>query len=211
MDSYDRNCYTVTYEDVPYIGGDMPTLQEADELLKQYIQSQNLRHHCMAVSAVMGHFATQYDEQNVEKWKIIGLIHDLDWELYPDEHCFKTAEILRERNWPEDYIRAVMSHGWKICTDVKPEDYMEKVLYAVDELTGLIIAVALVRPSRSLLDVKPSSIRKKWNATGFAAGADRTIIESGAMMMGMPLDELIQQSLDAMQKIASDIDMGNSG
>jgi predicted hydrolase (HD superfamily) len=152
----------------------------------------------------MVHFAELFGEDK-EKWGIIGLIHDLDYEKYPDEHCTKTREILMERDWPEDYIRAVVSHGWGICSDVEPVEKMEKVLYTIDELTGLITATALMRPSKSILDLTTKSVRKKWKQKSFAAGVDRGIIEKGAQMLGMELGEVIGETIKGMQKVADEI------
>ena len=142
---------------------------------------------------------------------MIGLIHDLDYEQFPDQHCKKTEEILRENNWPEEYIRAVVSHGGGICTDVKPESDMEKVLYAVDELTGLVVTSALVRPSKSVMDMKAKSVKKKWKQKQFAAGVDRSIIEKGAEMMGVELSELITDTIMGMREVAEKIGLkGNA-
>ena len=161
----------------------VPTREEALALLKQYNQNESLIKHALAVEGVMRYFARQRGEDE-EKWGTIGLIHDLDYEQFPDQHCQKTEEILRENNWPEEYIRAVVSHGWGICTDVKPESEMEKVLYTIDELTGLVVTTALVRPSKSVMDVKTKSVKKKWKDKRFAAGVDRSIIEKGAEYAG---------------------------
>ena len=152
----------------------------------------------------MRHFALKFNE-DPEKWGIIGLIHDLDYEKYPEQHCIMTKKILEEENWPVEYIRAVMSHGWGICTDVEPLDKMEKVLFAVDELTGLITATVLVRPSKSIHDLGVKSVKKKWNTRGFAAGANREIIEKGAEMLGMEVPELIAETISGMQKVATEI------
>ncbi len=181
-----------------------PTREEAYKLLTEFNKSQNLIYHALTVEAVMRHFAELFDE-DVEKWGIIGLIHDLDYELYPEEHCIKVREMLAERNWPEEYIKAVQSHGWEICCDVEPTERMEKVLYAIDELTGLISATALVRPSKSVLDLKPKSVRKKWKDNRFAAGVDRSIIQKGVDMLGMELNEVIAETIKGMQKAAEDI------
>ncbi len=145
--------------------------------------------------------------EDVDKWGILGLIHDLDYEKFPDQHCIKTKEILEELGWPNEYIRAAISHGWGICTDVEPLSLMEKTLYAVDELTGFITACALVRPSKSIMDLKPKSVRKKWKQKHFAAGVDRTIIEKGAQMLGMELNDLIIDVIAGMQEIAEQIDL----
>ena len=182
----------------------IPTREEALALLKKYNQNESLIKHALAVEGVMRYFARKRGEDE-EKWGIIGLIHDLDYEQYPDQHCRKTEEILRENNWPEEYIRAVVSHGWGICTDVKPESDLEKVLYAIDELTGLVVTSALVRPSKSVLDLKPKSVKKKWKEKRFAAGVDRSIIEKGAQMLGMDLSELIADTIAGMQEVAEAI------
>lgn len=183
----------------------VPTREEAYELLKKYNKNESLIRHALAVEAVMIHFAELFNEEDKEKWRIIGLVHDLDYEMYPEEHCKKTREILIEENWPEDYIRAVESHGWKICSDVEPLETMEKVLYATDELTGLITATALMRPSKSILDLKVKSLKKKWKSKGFAAGVNREVIAEGAEMLGMDLNEVMEETIKGMQKVADEI------
>jgi predicted hydrolase (HD superfamily) len=135
----------------------------------------------------------------------VGLIHDLDYERFPDQHCKKTEEILKENDWPKDLIRAVVSHGWGICTDVKPESTMEKVLFAVDELTGLVATSALVRPSKSVMDMKAKSVKKKWKDKRFAAGVDRSIIQKGADMLGVELGDLITDTIMGMREVAVEI------
>ena len=182
----------------------VPTRQEALALLKQYNKSDSLIKHALAVEGVMRYFARQRGEDE-EKWGTIGLIHDLDYEQFPDQHCHKTEEILRENNWPEEYIRAVVSHGWGICTEVKPESEMEKVLYTIDELTGLVVTTALVRPSKSVMDVKTKSVKKKWKDKRFAAGVDRSIIEKGADMLGMALPDIINDTIMGMREVAEEI------
>jgi putative nucleotidyltransferase with HDIG domain len=181
-----------------------PTREAAFELLRRYNQSDSLIKHALAVEAVMRHFA-RLRGRNEEKWGIIGLIHDLDYEQYPDQHCRKSAEILAEKEWPEEYIHAVVSHGWGICSDVKPDSELEKVLYAVDELTGLITAAALVRPSKSVLDLKAKSVKKKWKDKRFAAGVDRSIIDRGCQMLGMDRTELITETIMGMRPVAEAI------
>ncbi len=156
-----------------------PTRSEALELLKEYNTNPSLIRHALAVESVMAHFAALLGEKDTEKWAVIGLIHDVDYEQYPESHCKKAREILMERDWPEEYIHAVESHGWGICTDVEPQESMEKVLYTVDELTGLITATALLRPSKSILDLTAQSVKKKWKQEGFAAGVNREVIEGG--------------------------------
>jgi putative nucleotidyltransferase with HDIG domain len=182
----------------------IPTREEALALLKKYNQTESLIKHALAVEGVMRYFARKRHADE-EKWGIIGLIHDLDYEKYPDQHCKKTEEILRANNWPEEYIRAVISHGWGICVDVKPETELEKVLYAIDELTGLVVTTALVRPSKSVLDVKTKSVKKKWKDKRFAAGVDRSIIEKGASMLGVEIPELITDTIAGMREVAEEI------
>ena len=182
----------------------IPTREETLDLLKKYNKTEILIKHALAVEGVMRYFARKRDEDE-DKWGIIGLIHDLDYEQFPDQHCHKTEEILRESNWPEEYIRAVISHGWGICTDVKPESEMEKVLFTIDELTGLVVTTALVRPSKSVLDVKTKSVKKKWKDKRFAAGVDRSIIEKGAEMLGVELPDLINDTIMGMREVAEEI------
>jgi putative nucleotidyltransferase with HDIG domain len=173
-------------------------------LLKEFNQSESLIKHALAVEAVMRHFARKRGADE-EKWGIVGLVHDLDYEKFPDQHCRKTEEILRERNWPEELIRAVVSHGWGICSEVKPESDLEKVLYAVDELTGLVTTSALVRPSKSVLDMEASSVKKKWKDKRFAAGVNREVIEKGAAMLGMELGDVITGTIMGMREIAGEL------
>ena len=182
----------------------IPTREEAFELLKKYNKTESLIKHALAVEGVMRYMARKRNADE-EKWGVVGLIHDLDYEQFPDQHCKKTEEILHENNWPQEYIRAVVSHGWGICSDVKPETEMEKVLYAIDELTGLVVTTALVRPSKSVMDVKAKSVKKKWKDKRFAAGVDRSIIENGAEMLGMEISELITDTIAGMQDVAEDI------
>ena len=139
----------------------IPTREEAFALLKTYNENDRLIKHALTVEAVMRFMARKRGEDE-DKWGVIGLAHDLDYERYPKEHCQQTERILRENDWPEDYIHAIVSHGWGICTDVEPLHEMEKVLFAIDELTGLITACVLVRPSKSLADLKVKSVNKKW-------------------------------------------------
>ena len=182
----------------------LPTREEAFRLLTQYNQTDALIKHALAVEGVMRYFARKRGEDE-EKWGIIGLVHDLDYEKYPDEHCRKTEKILEENGWPPEYIRAVVSHGWGICTDVEPQTDLEKVLYAIDELTGLVVASALVRPSKSVMDLKAKSVKKKWKEKRFAAGVDRSIIEKGAQMLGMDRTDLITDTIMGMREVAENI------
>jgi putative nucleotidyltransferase with HDIG domain len=181
-----------------------PTREDALALLKEYNQSNSLIKHALAVEAVMRYSARKrgYDE---EMWGNVGLIHDLDYEKYPEQHCVMTEKILKERDWPEEYIHAAVSHGYEICTKVKPEHEMEKVLYTLDELTGLVVTTALVRPSKSVMDVKVSSVKKKWKDKRFAAGVDRGIIEKGAEMLNEELSDLIADTIEGMKEVASEI------
>ena len=164
-----------------------------------------------AVEAVMLHFADILGETDREKWGIIGLLHDVDYEMYPDEHCVKAKEILEEYSLPEDYIRAIQSHGWGICINVEPVHTMEKVLFTIDELTGLITATAILRPSKSVLDLETKSVKKKWKQKGFAAGVNREVIEKGAEMLGMEIDNIITETIKGMQAAAEAIGLkGNA-
>ena len=182
----------------------VPTREEAFQLLKQYNKSDSLVKHALAVEGVMRYMARKRGEEE-EKWGVIGLIHDLDYEQFPEQHCKKTEEILNENQWPADYVRAVISHGWGICVDVKPETELEKVLYAIDELTGLVVTTALVRPSKSVMDLKAKSVKKKWKDKRFAAGVDRAIIQQGAEMLGVDLGELITDTIMGMREVADEI------
>ena len=183
---------------------EMPTREDALQLLHQYNKSDSLRKHAYAVEGVMRYIARKRGEDD-DLWGIIGLIHDLDYEKYPDQHCTKTREILQENNWPDEYIRAVVSHGWGICSDVEPKTDMEKTLYAIDELTGLIAASAMVRPSKSVMDMKVKSVKKKWKSPAFAAGVDRSIIQKGAEMLGVSIEELIEDTIMGMREVAEEI------
>jgi putative nucleotidyltransferase with HDIG domain len=182
----------------------IPTREQAFNLLKKYNKNENLIKHALAVEGVMRYFARKREEDE-EKWGIIGLIHDLDYEQFPEEHCRKTEEILKENNWPQEYIRAVVSHGWGICSDVEPKTELEKVLYAIDELTGLVVTTALVRPSKSVMDLNAKSVKKKWKDKRFAAGVDRSIIDKGAQMLGMERTELIADTIMGMREVAEAI------
>jgi len=187
----------------------VPTREEAFELLKEFNKNESLIRHGLAVEAVMVHFAKLLGEDE-KKWGIIGLVHDLDYEKYPDQHCIKVREILEERNWPEDYIRAIQSHGWGLCCDVEPVEKMEKVLYAIDELTGLVNATALMRPNKSILDMEAKSVKKKWKQKGFAAGVNREVIEKGAEMLQMDLTSIIEETIKGMRNAAEEIGLAGT-
>ncbi len=181
-----------------------PTRDSALVLLQEYNQNEALIRHALAVEAVMRYSARKRG-QDEEMWGLVGLVHDLDYEKFPEKHCHKSEEILRERGWPEEYIRAVLSHGWGICTDVEPRSDLEKTLYAIDELTGLVAATAMVRPSRSVLDMNVKSVKKKWKEKSFAAGVNRQVIEKGAAMLGVEVDELINDAIMGMREAADQI------
>jgi predicted hydrolase (HD superfamily) len=182
----------------------IPTREIALYLFRKYNKSDSLLRHALSVEGVMRYMAGKAGEDQ-EKWGIIGLIHDLDYEMYPDQHCTMTRKILSENNWPEEYIRAVVSHGWGIVSDIEPLSRLEKTLFAMDELTGLVTTSALVRPSKSVMDIEAKSVRKKWNDKRFAAGVDRTVIEKGAAMLGVTLDELITDCIQGMRTVADEI------
>ncbi|OHD72965.1 MAG: hydrolase [Spirochaetes bacterium RBG_13_68_11] len=189
----------------------VPTRAEAWELLNRCNTNDGLIRHALSVEAVMRHMARKLGEDE-ERWGIVGLVHDLDYEQFPDQHCRKSPELLAAAGWPEEYIRAVVSHGWGLCSEVEPTHVMEKVLYAVDELTGLVKAAALMRPSRSVLDIEASSVKKKWKDRKFAAGVNREVIEKGAAMLGVELDSLVADTILGMRSAAKEIGLeGNPG
>ena len=176
------------------------TRDEAFELLKKYNKDPFHIRHALTVEGVMKWFAKEegYGEDE-EYWGIVGLLHDIDFEEYPEEHCIKAPELLREAGVSEDVIHGVCSHGYELTVDVKPEHDMEKTLYATDELTGLIWAAALIRPSKSVQDMEVKSVKKKYKSANFAAGCSREVIDRGADMMGIELSELIQKTILAMR------------
>ncbi len=180
------------------------TRESAFTLFKQYNQTESLTKHALAVEAVMRHFASKFNEDE-EKWGIIGLVHDLDYEQFPEEHCDKTKEILTSANWPDSYIRAVLSHAYGLCTDVEPLHVMEKVLFATDELTGLVTTAVLVRPDKSIHNLSMKSVKKRWKDKRFAAKIDRGIITKGAEMLGMSIDDLIEETIKGMQSVAKNL------
>ena len=176
----------------------IPTPKQAEELVKRFNSDPFHIQHAETVSKVMGEYAKEYDSENVDFWRSVGMLHDIDFELYPEQHCVKAREMLRELDVDEDVIHAVISHGYGICIDVAPEKYMEKVLFAVDELTGLIGAAALMRPT-GISDMEAKSVVKKFKDKKFAAGCSRDVIRQGAEMMGMELNELIEKTINAMR------------
>jgi predicted hydrolase (HD superfamily) len=176
----------------------IPTPEEALEILKKYNTKDFHIQHAQTVSKVLGHFAREHDPGREDFWKTVGILHDIDFELYPEEHCVKAPEILREHDIDEEVIHAVVSHGYGICSQVEPVHYMEKVLYAVDELTGLIGAVVLMRPT-GMSDMTAKSVMKKFKTPSFAAGCSREVITRGAEMLGMDVSELVTKTLEAMK------------
>ena len=181
-----------------------PTYDEALSLLKEFNKSESLLKHAYSVEGVMRYMARKVAEDE-EKWGIIGLVHDLDYERFAEQHCRKAREILEERGWPEEYIRAIVSHGWGICSDVEPQTEMEKILYTIDELTGLITAVAIIRPSKSVMDLEAKSVMKKWKDKSFAAGVNRSVIEKGAGMLGVEVRDLVTDVIMGMRQVAGRI------
>ena len=178
--------------------------EEAWALFTEYNESESLRNHGLAVEGVMRYFARKYGEDE-DFWGIVGLLHDLDYEKYPEEHCKKTREIMEERNIDDAYIHAIECHGYGLCTDVEPKERMEIVLYTFDELTGLITAAALMRPSKSVMDLELKSVKKKFKDKRFAAGVNRDVITKGAEQWGVPLDEVISETILGMREVAESI------
>lgn len=176
------------------------TREEAWDLLKEYNKEEFHLEHAEIVGKTMRYFAEKlgYGDE-VDFWEVVGILHDLDFEMYPEEHCIKEQEIMRQRGVDERIIHATASHGYGITVDIKPEHEMEKVLYAVDELTGLIGAVVIMRPSKSVQDLGLKSVKKKYKSKGFAAGCSREVIERGAEMLGWTLEELIENTIEALK------------
>ena len=180
--------------------------EDAFALLKQYNRDPFHIQHALTVEGVMRWYAKDLGyEEEVDYWGIVGLLHDIDFEMYPELHCKKAPELLKEGGVKEDMIRAICSHGYELTVDIKPEHEMEKVLYGVDELTGLIWAAVLIRPSKSVQDMEVKSLRKKFKSTGFAAGCSREVIEKGAVMLGYDLNTLFEKTLEAMRFCEKDI------
>ena len=171
---------------------------DAIKLLKEYNKEEFHIRHALTLENVMGYFAEEYDKDNVDFWKMAGLLHDVDYERYPEEHLKNTPAILSGAGGSEELIHAIMSHGSGICSDVEPELFMEKILFAADELTGLIWAAALMRPSKSTKDMELKSLKKKYKSKGFAAGCSREVIEKGAKQLGWELEKLLTMTLAAM-------------
>ena len=183
--------------------------EAALQLLKEYNESESLLNHGLAVSGVMAHFS-ELEGEKKEYWEIVGLLHDLDYEKYPDQHCVKVVEILKNNGYDDDFIHSVVSHGFGICTDVEPVQQMEKILYAIDELTGLITACAYMRPSKSVNDLEVKSVKKKFKSTNFAAGVNRDVIRKGAEMSGYSVEDLTRETILGMRAVADEIGLGDN-
>ncbi len=178
----------------------MKTRDDAVKLLTQYNESEALIKHAYAVEGVMRHFATLFDE-DPEYWGQVGLLHDVDYEKWPEEHLIVAPRLLAEGGYDEDFIHAVCSHGWGLCTETKPEKKMEIVLYTIDELAGLVTAAAYMRPSHSVMDMEVKSVKKKFKDKGFAAGVNRDVIKNGADMLGMSLEEVMEHTILGMREV----------
>ena len=175
---------------------------QAEAIFRKYNQEAFLIQHAQAVSGTMGYYAKKHDPEREEYWRVVGMLHDIDFELHPEEHCVKGIELLRAEGIPDDVIKAALSHGWGMTNSpYEPEHIMEKVLYAADELTGLIGAAALMRPSKSTMDMELSSVKKKFKDKRFAAGCSRETINKGAEILGWSLDELISETILAMREV----------
>lgn len=185
----------------------IPTREEAFSILKEYTKSEALLSHAQAVEGCMRHFAAAANEDEA-LWGVVGLLHDVDYEMYPEQHCAKAKELLTAKGVDDIVIRAVQSHGWGICSDVEPVSQMEKTLYAIDELTGLINACAIMRPSHSVMDLELKSVKKKYKAPSFAAGVNRDVIQKGADLLGTTVDELITGCIEGMRTCADAIGLG---
>lgn len=181
----------------------MFTRDEAVALLRKYTKNEHLIYHAYCVEAVMRRFAKEFGEDE-DYWGLCGLLHDIDWDMFPEQHCKKAPELLKEINAPDDVIHAVCSHGWGICSDVEPTRKMEKVLYTVDELCGLIYATALMRPEH-MNGMTVKSVKKKWSSKNFAAGVNRDLIDKGIAMLGMDKSQVIQLAIEGISSVAGDV------
>lgn len=183
--------------------------EKALSLLKAYNETESLINHGLAVSGVMTHFS-KLEGEDPEYWGIVGLLHDLDYEKYPEEHCVKVVEILKANGYDEAFIQSIVSHGFGLCSDVEPTHQMEKILYATDELAGLITACAYMRPSKSVNDLEVKSVKKKFKTQNFAAGVNREVVIKGAEMTGYSLEELMKETILGMRAVADDIGLGTN-
>ncbi|MGL4606997.1 MAG: HDIG domain-containing metalloprotein [Eubacteriaceae bacterium] len=181
--------------------------EKALDLLKKYNESESLVSHGIAVSGIMSHFA-KLEGEDPQYWGIVGLLHDLDYEKYPEEHCVKVIEILKENGFNDEFIHSVVSHGYGMCSEVEPTHQMEKILYATDELAGLITACAYMRPSKSVNDLEVKSLKKKFKTSSFAGGVNREVITKGAEMSGYTLEDLMKESILGMREVADEIGLG---
>ncbi|MCI8515220.1 MAG: hydrolase [Lachnospiraceae bacterium] len=179
----------------------IPAPEEAFEILKQYNKEPFHLKHGQVVSGILGYLAKEHDPERIDFWKTAGMLHDIDYELYPEEHCQKGVELMREQDLDESLIHAMQAHGYSLCSDVEPNCRMEKFLFAVDELSGLIGAAALMRPSKSIDDMDVKSLKKKFKDKRFAAGCNRDVILKGAEMLEMPIEELLEITLNAMKSL----------
>ncbi len=182
----------------------MFTKDKALEIWSKYNSDDSLKKHAIAVGAAMKYFAKKYNADENE-WEFVGILHDVDYGQYPNEHCVKVRQLLEGEGVDEYIIRAIQSHGFGICSDVEPVSDMEKTLYAVDELTGLVTACALMRPSKSLDDLEYSSVKKKYKNKKFAAGVDRAVVERGAEMLGIELETLITETIEALKPFGKEL------
>lgn len=181
----------------------MVSRDEAEKLLRKYNPNEALVYHAFCVEQTMARFATEYGH-DAEYWALVGLLHDIDWGMFPEEHCKKAPELLKEIGVDDAFIHAVCSHGWGLCSDIEPRLFMEKVLYTIDELTGLVYATALMRPER-MQGMSVKSVKKKWSSKGFAAGVNRDLIAQGAQMLDIPLEHIITLTIEAMEKASDKI------
>lgn len=187
----------------------LPTRDEAWNILTKYVTTDHLQRHVLMVEGTMRHFARLFDEDE-DAWGILGMLHDIDFELYPDEHLDHAPRILREEGFDEDFIHSVVSHGYGICSDTEPVTNAEKVLFTIDELTGLVYACALMRPSKSVMDLELKSVKKKFKTASFATNVNRQVIQEGAERLGMPLDDVIQETILGMRECASAIGLAGT-
>ena len=185
----------------------IPNRQQAYTILTKYTHSPDLIKHALSVEGAMRHFA-RLAGADEELWGAVGLLHDVDYEQYPDEHCHKAVELLEAEGVDESFIHAVCAHGYGLCCDVEPENEMEKTLYTVDELTGIITAAALVRPSKSVVDMELKSLKKKFKDKKFAGGCNRDVIRGGCEMLGKELDWVMAETLAGMKEVADAIGLG---
>lgn len=182
----------------------IPNVSQAMEILTQYTVGEALIQHAKTVGGVMRHFAARFGG-DPEIWGAAGLLHDVDYEKWPEEHCTKMLELLKAHGVDDAFARQLAAHGWGLCTDIEPDTDMAKVLYTIDELTGLIHAAAIMRPSKSVMELELKSVKKKYKTKAFAAGVDRSVIEKGCEMIGMSLDDVITETIMGMREVADEI------